>query len=1011
MFCGSGVWSDGDVTICFQDCVLQPILVGSFAIIFMLRIIRVLQLPPRNSQTVMPSVQQANLAFSAAIVFCRAAVLCLDAIEGSNFHACVDVGDVTALVSWILVTIVIWIQSVHGKRPGRLERLWWMLSFAVAVVRFRTDIEALKGHEGSDREHCDSRALCTASLLVRMVVFGLQTVMAMFGVFQRDTRSLDYKSKSGASSVRSNLVAGSGGSLGNPTKYGAIRDEVDVPIVEPDSDSNNNTDTTDNHKRKVNNNRQCGLAEASLWERLTFSWINPLLELGAATPLDHQHLYSLPPDDLCGVSFDTMRLAWSRFSRGRPRHKTSLFRAFLSAFGPYFFVTGLFKVVNDVSIFAGPLLLKAIVSFLDHHNSPAWHGYAYAAGLFLCNEVQSVALGQYFFRGLRLGLRVRAAVCSLVYSKSLHLSYASRARFGIGRIVSLMQIDAQKICDAVPYLHLTWSAPFQLAVALYLLHDEVGLSTFAGLGVLIVLMPLNAFVGRKQAFLTRKTMEARDKRVKLVNEVVSGVRIVKMFGWEHSFLQQVKELRDTEMAFVRKNALWGALSSFMWAGTPLFVSVATFGTFVALGNTLTASRAFTSLALFNVLRFPLNALPSAVTQWIDVAVSNKRLWEFLIAEEFQEEIVHDSLTQNASTTSTSPRPNGHAASIRSSVSADHDDSSSAITPTPRYFRILSPQFTPRPCVLGPNEAIRVVSASFAWPVAQQQQQQQEKGKGKGKNAQNLPPPLTEKLSVLSNVEFVVPQGALVCVVGAVGSGKSTLLDGLLGEVPCEPNGQVWVRGRIAFCAQQAWIQNATVRENILFGRDMDTIRYTRVIEACALTEDLRILPSGDETEIGERGINLSGGQKQRVALARACYSQADTFILDDVLSAVDVHVGKHIVNNCLTGLLKGKTRVVATHQIQWLPLADLVIVLKDGSVFAQGKYSDLVDKGIDFGPLALTKETAVEADTEPAAAKPAAAKKEPSMTATAHGHGHGHGAWSRPPPHSSSRRSLRPRTQ
>lgn len=193
--------------------------------------------------------------------------------------------------------------------------------------------------------------------------------------------------------------------------------------------------------------------------------------------------------------------------------------------------------------------------------------------------------------------------------------------------------------------------------------------------------------------------------------------------------------------------------------------------------------------------------------------------------------------------------------------------------------------------------------------------------------------------VLKNINLEVKKGSLTAVVGSVGSGKSSLISALLGEME-KHSGAVNVDGSLAFVSQLAWIQNETLMNNILFGRTLNKELYDKVIHACALTSDLSMLPAGDQTEIGEKGINLSGGQKQRVALARAVYSGAEIFILDDPLSAVDSHVGKHIFENIIgeNGMLKGKTRFLVTHAISYLPKMDEIIVMKDGEISESGSY-------------------------------------------------------------------------
>lgn len=200
--------------------------------------------------------------------------------------------------------------------------------------------------------------------------------------------------------------------------------------------------------------------------------------------------------------------------------------------------------------------------------------------------------------------------------------------------------------------------------------------------------------------------------------------------------------------------------------------------------------------------------------------------------------------------------------------------------------------------------------------------------------------------VLKNINLTVGKGQLAAVVGPVGCGKSSLVLSLLGDTVKIAGSTANIDGSLAYVAQQAWIQNATLQDNILFGLPMELAYYHKVLEACALLPDLKILPGGDQTEIGEKGINLSGGQKQRIALARAVYSRSEIYLLDDPLSAVDAHVGKHIFDKVIgpAGLLAGKTRLLVTHSISFLPQTNHIFVMANGEISETGHYTGLLQE-------------------------------------------------------------------
>ena len=211
-------------------------------------------------------------------------------------------------------------------------------------------------------------------------------------------------------------------------------------------------------------------------------------------------------------------------------------------------------------------------------------------------------------------------------------------------------------------------------------------------------------------------------------------------------------------------------------------------------------------------------------------------------------------------------------------------------------------------------------------------------------------PDSNHLQRLKDISFQIKRSEFIVVVGEIGAGKSSLLAALVGEMR-RTEGIVKLGGTVGFCPQTAWIQNATVRNNILFGKEFDQEKYDRVIRDCALEADLEMLPNGDVTEIGERGITVSGGQKARINIARAAYNDADIVLLDDPLSAVDAHVGRQLLDDCICGLMAGKTRILVTHQLHVLPRADRIFCMHQGKIVEQGTYDELISHGGDFSRL------------------------------------------------------------
>ncbi|XP_072883060.1 ATP-binding cassette sub-family C member 2 [Hemitrygon akajei] len=649
---------------------------------------------------------------------------------------------------------------------------------------------------------------------------------------------------------------------------------------------------------------------ASFLSRITFNWFNGMMWKGYRKPLETKHLWELNEEDQCQTIFtkfekqmvQELRKAQKRLERkqGKEMHNDAeqmngfdrsasqdilvmeekrrkdkkakpcteesatgwLVLAMLKTFW-YILLKGVvFKVCHDTLLFVSPQLLKLMVSFTEDESVYVWKGYMYAVLLFILAALQSMMLQQYFNCCFLLGMRVRTAVTAAVYKKALTVSNKARKDSTVGEIVNLMAVDAQRFNDVTNFIHLLWSAPLQIAVGIVFLWQELGPSVLAGFGLMILLIPINGVLASKSRALQVKNMKHKDWRMKLMNDILSGIKVMKLYAWEPSFEQQIFEVREKELKMIKKSTFLLAVAIFLVTCTPFMVSLISFAVYLAVdeNHVLDAGKAFTSISLFNILRFPLIMIPMLISSMTQAAVSCKRLEKFL---------------------------------------GGSDLDTSAIRHNPML-----------------DLAISFSDATFSWDKS--------------------------GTPTIKDVTLDIKMGSLLAVVGPVGCGKSSLMSAILGEME-NVRGFINTKGTCAYVPQQAWIQNNTLQDNILFGLELNEARYRKILEACALLQDLELLPGGDQTEIGEKGINLSGGQKQRVSLARAVYSDADIYILDDPLSAVDAHVGKHIFEKVIgpNGLLKGKTRILVTHNVTFLPQVDNIVVLVDGSVSEVGSYRAL----------------------------------------------------------------------
>ncbi|RDY13192.1 ABC transporter C family member 2, partial [Mucuna pruriens] len=483
------------------------------------------------------------------------------------------------------------------------------------------------------------------------------------------------------------------------------------------------------------------------------------------------------------------------------------------------------------------------IDFLQsmQRGDPSLIGYFYAFSIFVGVTVGVLCEAQYFQNVMRVGFRLRSTLVAAIYRKSLRLTNDGRKKFTSGKLMNMITTDANA---------------------------------------------LQTFVISKMRKLTKEGLQQTDKRVGLMNEILSAMDTVKCYAWETSFQSRILSIRDDELTWFCKAQLLYSLNTFILNSIPVLVTVTSFGMFTLLGGELTPSRAFTSLSLFAVLRFPLNMLPNLLSQVVivpchirltltlvgDVAnanVSLQRLEELFLAEE-------RNLKQN-------------------------------------------------PPIEPGLPAISIENGYFSWD------------------------PKEEK-PTLSNINVEIPVGSLIAIIGSTGEGKTSLISAMIGELPLL-DGNATIRGTVAYVPQISWIYNATVRENILFGSKFEYEQYQKVIDMTALQHDLNLLPGRDFTEIGERGINISGGQKQRVSLARAVYSNSDVYIFDDPLSALDAHIAQEVFRNCIKEGLRGKTRVLVTNQLHFLPQVDKIILVSEGMIKEQGTFEELSKSGLLFQKL------------------------------------------------------------
>uniref|UniRef100_A0A1B0EXV1 Uncharacterized protein n=1 Tax=Phlebotomus papatasi TaxID=29031 RepID=A0A1B0EXV1_PHLPP len=532
----------------------------------------------------------------------------------------------------------------------------------------------------------------------------------------------------------------------------------------------------------------------------------------------------------------------------------------------------------------------------------------YAVGIILSSLIPVVIFHPFILYIFQHGMKIRVGTCALMYKKVMRLSKCTTFDGLNGQVINLMSNDVGRFDIAMAFIHDLWKGPLEALLLGYFIYREIGVSGILGMAFLLGFIPLQAYIGRKAATFRLRTAKRTDIRIRFMNEIIQGIQVIKMYAWEKSFAAMVDKVRRKEI-----NAIRG--SSYVRATFYCFTLISKFALFISLmsyiyfGNIFTARKVFIVSSFYNVLNESMvHFWPMAITTCAEAYISAKRITEFLLRAE-------KKIRQ----------PTGELEEDAGVIVANGKSEKEIAMNVKRKIETLRKQVK----VNGKCDAEHLL------PPRIDNEEAQYKGEEN-----------TEARNGLTSVDLEVHEGQMCAVIGPVGSGKTTLLQTIIGELEVD-EGNVEINGRVSYAAQEPWLFEGSIRRNILFVEDYDEERYHEVIKVCALQKDLDMFPNGDATIVGERGVSLSGGQKARVSLARAVYRKADIYLLDDPLSAVDTHVGKHIFERCIRRFLADKIVILVTHQLQYLKDVRHIVLLNGGRIEIQGSYDEIRQSNLE----------------------------------------------------------------
>ncbi|XP_016909218.1 ATP-binding cassette sub-family C member 4 [Apis cerana] len=702
-------------------------------------------------------------------------------------------------------------------------------------------------------------------------------------------------------------------------------------------------DTT-NLKSKPNPREKANLLSVLLWW-----WTIDLFKIGYRKILQTDDLYTPLKTDRSNVLGDRLEKRWKIEMENSKKHKrkASLLRAIFRTFWWEYTVLGLMQILNEFIIRLGtPILLGGLLRYFKKSTNETYEtALLYAAGICIATAINVITLNQAIFGAFHIGAKIRVATCSVVYRKALRLSKTALGETAPGKVVNLVANDVNRFDLVSIFIHHMWSAPISMLIIAYFLYTEAGYAGLIGIAAVSVVVPIQSYTGKLSSKFRLQTAIKTDERVRLMDEIISGVQVIKMYAWEKPFCALIETARKLELQVVTKSAYIRGIYMTFNLFTTRMALYATLISILLFGNELSADKVFVFSSYFNILAHTMSGMfVRGFAEIAECIVAVRRLQHFLMYEEFQDNIY----TSNNFTASLNGSINSVSKQVSNKTSKndipyidDEIDSYENLDDSLEKRRhnglivVASDLLQNTANLMGEKKhssmpieeiyAIKMTNLTAKWEPSQSE-------------------------NTLESVNLEMQKGKIYAVIGMVGAGKSSFLSAILGEIDIT-EGHVKVNGSLSYAGQEAWVFGSTVRQNILFGQSYDRHRYQKVIKACSLSRDFKQFPQGDQTVVGERGSSLSGGQKARINLARSLYRQADIYLLDDPLSAVDTHVSKHLFEECMQRYLAGKTRILATHQLQYVKNVDAIILIDQGKVTVFSNFQDLLKQRPEYAEL------------------------------------------------------------
>lgn len=663
-------------------------------------------------------------------------------------------------------------------------------------------------------------------------------------------------------------------------------------------------------RKKNKNSTHLGVDEAGLWQFITYNWLTKYMRKSVKSGLTIDDVPNPCPQDSCAYNTQRLEALWQDELTRKGPQSASLncvtwrfmrTRALVSSV-----LIMLCVILGFISV---AFFMRYLLEYTESEEESYLIGLKWAVLFTLTELIRNTLYAIAWTTNYRTAIRLRAGCLGMLFRKIMRVHH-----FGdksVGELINIFSNDGQRIYDLVLFGPMIAAGPISMILGIGYVYWLLGPWPVLGLCSMFIFYPTQYFLSQLSGFFKRKVFILTDKRLTVLSEILSSIKFIKLYSWAKIYINKISEIRKKELSLLHKVSYCNSFASSLSTNAPVVAAILTFFIHITVTGTLTASQAFTVFTLyFKLLRGVLLFTRDGFRSIIDFKITMQRFKSVMLLNE------HTTLLS---------RP------------VDKSQSVCIADGTFAYYNN--------------RNANAAANMKKRKSIAIQKTAETERGNeteldllNRGEFEQSLNSNYKE---ILFDINFFAPKGSLIGVCGPVGSGKSSLLAGILGHLYMT-RGKLCREGACAYVSQQPWLVNATLRENILFGEKFIARKYYDVVQCCDLGVDIDSLPGGDNTEVGERGVNLSGGQKQRISLARALYSDRDIYLLDDPLSAVDSEVANTIFEKAILKALHSKTVVFISHHVKFLNECDELVIMKEGRIVERGTPCDLSSRESEY---------------------------------------------------------------